>query len=150
MDKHTYFDQTISPRIALQWSGWKTGNVRFSYNRAFQTPSIYNLHALQYLSGSETGTYIPTIYYPDAFQYVILNLNDPRIQNQFNTGQLNSNDVAWFPINTAFFGNKDGFTMDGGKEISPLGIETVDGIDIGFKNVFSNKLLLDVVLFYSR
>ena len=150
MDKHTYFDHTISPRIAFQWSGWKTGNVRFSYNRAFQTPSIYNLHALQYLSGSETGTYIPTIYYPDAFQYVILNLNDPRIQNQFNTGQLNSNDVAWFPINTAFFGNKDGFTMDGGKEISPLGIETVDGIDIGFKNVFSNKLLLDVVLFYSR
>ena len=62
--------------------------MRLSYNRAFQTPSIYNLHALQYFSGSQTGTYIPTIYYPDAFQYIILNLNDPRIQNQINSGLI--------------------------------------------------------------
>ena len=83
--------------------------------------------------------WINNIFFEYKAKYVILNLNDPRIQNQFNTGQLNSNDVAWFPINTAFFGNKDGITMDGGKEISPLGIETVDGIDIGFKNVFSKS-----------
>ena len=150
VDKHSYFDHTISPRIAFQWSGWETGNMRISYNRAFQTPSIYNLHALQYFSGSQTGTYIPTIYYPDAFQYIILNLNDPRIQSQINSGLIDLEKVRWQPINTAFHGNKDGFKIEGGKEIPPLGIETVDGIDFGIKNVFSNKLLVDIVLFYSR
>ncbi len=150
VDKHSYYDHTLSPRLAFQWAGWETGNLRLSYNRAFQTPSIYNLHALQYFSGAQTGTFMPTIYYPDAFQYVILNLNDPRIQAQVNSGDIDLNKIRWQPVNTTFHGNKDGFKIDGGKEIPALGIETVDGLDIGFKNVFSNKLLVDIVLFYSR
>ena len=150
LDKHSYFEHTISPRIALQWSKWRTGNLRLSYNRAFQTPSIFNLHGLQYFSGIQTGTYLPAIYNPSAFQYIILNMYDPRVQEQINNGEVITDDIIWFPINTVFYGNKDGFQIDGGKEIPPLGIETVDGIDFGFKNVFSNKLLLDVVVFYSR
>ena len=38
IDKHTYFDYNYSPRLALQWNGLKGGNIRFTVNRAFQTP----------------------------------------------------------------------------------------------------------------
>ena len=37
-DKHSYYDARISPRFAIQWNGLPGGNIRFSYNRAFQTP----------------------------------------------------------------------------------------------------------------
>ena len=44
-DTHSNYDSQISPRFGLVWKGLKNGNIRATWNRAFQAPSI----AQQYL-----------------------------------------------------------------------------------------------------
>ena len=53
-DKHSYYDARISPRFALQWNGLPGGNIRFSYNRAFQTPSVFNLHMFRFFDAQDS------------------------------------------------------------------------------------------------
>ena len=60
-DKHSYYDARISPRFALQWNGLPGGNIRISYNRAFQTPSVFNLHMLRFFDAQDSGNILPFI-----------------------------------------------------------------------------------------
>ena len=73
-DKHSYFNGQISPRVAMQWNGLEAGHLRLSYNKAFQTPSLYNLHFL-YHALPIGGAPVPLD--PNG---ILINPNDPSNQ----------------------------------------------------------------------
>mgnify|MGYP001185630727 FL=1 len=149
-DKHSYYDARISPRFALQWNGLKAGNIRVSYNRAFQTPSVFNLHMLRFFDAQDSGNILPFIFDDGSFMNLIANVNDPDVRTQINNGTLNYDDLIFLPMQTQFRGNKDGFLIDGETAIAPLEIETVDSYEIGMKKLFFGNLFLDVSFFYSE
>ena len=149
-DKHSYYDARISPRFALQWNGLPGGNIRFSYNRAFQTPSVFNLHMLRFFDAQDSGNILPFLFDNGSFMNLVVNVNDPDIRAQINNGTLAYDDLIFLPMQTQFRGNKDGFIIDEEKIIPPLEIETVDSYEIGMKKLFSGNLFVDISFFYSR
>ena len=149
-DKHSYFNERFSPRYAIQWNGLQGGNIRFSYNRAFQTPSIFNLHMLRFFNAQDGGNIIPFMWNEGAFQNLIVNVNDPAVRAQIANGDVGFNELVFLPMQTQFRGNKDGFRIDENTYIPPLEIETVDSYEIGLKKLFFGKMFLDVSLFYSE
>jgi outer membrane receptor for ferrienterochelin and colicins len=149
-DKHSYYDARISPRFALQWNGLPGGNIRFSYNRAFQTPSVFNLHMLRFFDAQDSGNILPFIFDSGSFMNMAVNVNDPDVRAQINNGTLNYDDLLFVPMQTQFRGNKDGFIIDEETVIPPLEIETVDSYELGMKKLFAGNLFVDVSLFYSR
>ena len=149
-DKHSYYDARISPRFALQWNGLPGGNIRFSYNRAFQTPSVFNLHMLRFFDAQDSGNILPFIFDSGSFMNMAVNVNDPDVRAQINNGTLNYDDLLFVPMQTQFRGNKDGFIIDEETVIPPLEIETVDSYELGMKKLFAGNLFVDVSFFYSR
>jgi len=149
-DKHSYYDERFSPRYALQWNGLQSGNLRFSYNRAFQTPSIFNLHMLRFFDSQDGGNILPFLFDQGSWINQLLNVNNPLIQEQINDGELRYSDLTFNPMQTQFRGNRDGFMIDEETYIPPLEIETVDSYELGMKKLFYGKLFLDVSLFFSE
>jgi len=149
-DKHSYYDSRISPRYALQWNGLKSGNLRFSYNRAFQTPSIFNLHMLKFFNAEDGGNILPFLFDEGSFMMTVVNVNNPIIKQQINNGELSYSDIIFLPMQTQFRGNKDGFIIDEENQIPPLEIETVDSYELGMKKLFYGKLFVDASIFYSN
>ena len=149
-DKHSYYEERFSPRYAVQWNGLQSGNLRFSYNRAFQTPSIFNLHMLRFFDPQDGGNILPFLFDNGSWINQLLNVNNPLIQDQINEGQLNYSDLTFYPMQTQFRGNRDGFMIDEKTYVPPLEIETVDSYEFGMKKLFFGKLFLDVSLFFSE
>ena len=150
IDKHTYFDYNYSPRLALQWNGLKGGNIRFTVNRAFQTPSIFNLHLLQYYNANQSNAFIPLYYDRISMSWKVINFFDPEYADKVRAGLIDLNSVYWSPLNTVFMGNKDGFKINESIEVPPLKPEIVDSYEIGLKKLVNQKLFVDVSLFYSK
>ena len=149
-DKHSYYEERFSPRYAVQWNGLQSGNLRFSYNRAFQTPSIFNLHMLRFFDPQDGGNILPFLFDNGSWINQLLNVNNPLIQEQINEGELNYSDLTFYPMQTQFRGNRDGFMIDEKTYVPPLEIETVDSYEFGMKKLFFGKLFLDVSLFFSE
>ena len=150
IDKHTYFDYNYSPRLALQWNGLKGGNIRFTVNRAFQTPSIFNLHLLQYYNANQSNAFIPLYYDRISMSWKVINFFDPEYADKVRAGLIDLNSVYWSPLNTVFMGNKDGFKINETIEVPALKPEIVDSYEIGLKKLVNQKLFVDVSLFYSK
>ena len=149
-DKHSYYKERFSPRYAIQWNGLKSGNIRFSYNRAFQTPSIFNLHMHRFFNAQDGGNIIPYLFDEGSFTDLILNVNDPLIMQQINNGEIPYNFLSFIPMQAQFRGNKDGFIVDEETVIPRLEIETVDSYEFGIKKLFFGKVFLDASFFYSE
>lgn len=149
IDKHTYFDYTYSPRLALQWNGLKGGNLRFTMNRAFQTPSIFNLHMLQYYNANQSNAFIPLYYDRISMSWKVINFFDPQYADKVNAGLIDLSDIHWSPLNTVFMGNKDGFKINETIEIPPLKPEIVDSYEIGLKKLVNQRIFIDFSAFYS-
>ena len=149
-DKHSYYDARISPRFALQWNGLPGGNIRFSYNRAFQTPSVFNLHMLRFFDAQDSGNIVPYLFDSGSYTNLIVNVNDPEIRAQINNGTLAYDDLIFLPMQTQFRGNKNGFKIDEEIVVPPLEIETVDSYELGMKKLFFGNLFVDVSFFYSK
>jgi len=157
-DKHSYFNGQVSPRIALQWNGLEAGHIRLSYNKAFQTPSIYNLHFQAFDPG--IGPIVPI-----DIDGNIINPNDPSnygvgsslwfwfMRADKNGDGFVSNDELtpdvsakiWFAI----IGNKDGFIINDSLHIPGLKIEEVESYELALKKLMFGKLFIDVSAFYS-
>ena len=149
-DKHEYYESRLSPRFALQWNGLKSGNLRFSYNRAFQTPSIFNLHMLKYFDATDSGNIVPFMWDDGVWGEIVVNVNNPGVQQQIGNGGISAGGLNWVPLQTQFRGNRDGFTIDESIVVPSLDIETVDSYELGLKKLFFEKLFLDVSGFYSE
>ena len=149
-DKHSYYDARLSPRYALQWNGLSSGNLRFSYNRAFQTPSIFNLHMLKFFNAEDGGNILPYLFDSGAWLEMPINVNNPEVQEQINNGDILYSDMIFKPMQTQFRGNREGFIINESIVIPPLDIETVDSYEFGIKKLFFGKLFLDASFFYSR
>ena len=156
-DKHSYFDAQISPRLAFQWNGLDAGHIRVSYNKAFQIPSLYSMHAQMYAPAGNGWFAV------DANG--IINWWDPenngfgnRIQRWFMANNTNGdNTISDDELNMynsvamqgALIGNKDGLTINDTLQIPGLKIEEVESYDIALKKLMYGKLFIDVSAFYS-
>ena len=149
IDKHTYFDYNFSPRLAVQWNGLQGGNIRFTMNRAFQTPSIFNLHLLQYYNANQSNAFIPLYYDRISMDWKVINFFDPEYADKVRAGLIDLNTVYWSPLNTVFMGNKDGFKINETIEIPPLRPEVVDSYEIGLKKLVNSRTFIDISGFYS-
>ena len=149
IDKHTYFDYNFSPRLAIQWNGLQGGNIRFTVNRAFQTPSIFNLHLLQYYNANQSNAFIPLYYDRISMDWKVINFFDPEYADKVRAGLIDLNTVYWSPLNTVFMGNKDGFKINETIEIPPLRPEVVDSYEIGLKKLVNSRTFIDLSAFYS-
>ena len=149
IDKHTYFDYNFSPRLAIQWNGLQGGNIRFTINRAFQTPSIFNLHLLQYYNANQSNAFIPLYYDRISMDWKVINFFDPEYADKVRAGLIDLNTVYWSPLNTVFMGNKDGFKINETIEIPPLRPEVVDSYEIGLKKLVNSRTFIDLSAFYS-
>ena len=149
IDKHTYFDYNLSPRLAIQWNGLQGGNIRFTMNRAFQTPSIFNLHLLQYYNANQSNAFIPLYYDRISMDWKVINFFDPEYADKVRAGLIDLNTVYWSPLNTVFMGNKDGFKINETIEIPPLRPEVVDSYEIGLKKLVNSRTFIDISGFYS-
>ncbi len=149
IDKHTYFDYNFSPRLAIQWNGLKGGNIRFTMNRAFQTPSIFNLHLLQYYNANQSNAFMPLYYDRISMDWKVINFFDPEYADKVRAGLIDLNTVHWSPLNTVFMGNKDGFKINETIEIPPLRPEIVDSYEVGLKKLLNNRTFIDISAFYS-
>ena len=149
IDKHTYFDYNFSPRLAIQWNGLQGGNIRFTMNRAFQTPSIFNLHLLQYYNANQSNAFIPLYYDRISMDWKVINFFDPEYADKVRAGLIDLNTVYWSPLNTVFMGNKDGFKINETIEIPPLRPEVVDSYEIGLKKLVNSRTFIDLSAFYS-
>jgi len=149
IDKHTYFDYNFSPRLAVQWNGLQGGNIRFTMNRAFQTPSIFNLHLLQYYNANQSNAFIPLYYDRISMDWKVINFFDPEYADKVRAGLIDLNTVYWSPLNTVFMGNKDGFKINETIEIPPLRPEVVDSYEIGLKKLVNSRTFIDLSAFYS-
>ena len=157
-DKHSYFDAQLSPRLALQWNGLDAGHIRVSYNKAFQIPSLYSMHAQMYAPPAGDGWFAV-----DADG--IINWWDPenngfgnRLQQWFFANNTNGdNTITSDELNIynsvrmqgVLLGNKDGLTINDSLHIPGLKIEEVESYDIALKKLMFGKLFIDISAFYS-
>ena len=149
-DKHSYYEARLSPRYAFQYNGLEGGNIRFSYNRAFQTPSIFNLHLFKVFNNEDGSNVLPFLFDNGTYQNSVININNPYYQTMINDGKLFYNDLNFLPMKTQFLGNKNGFTINENYKIPGLDIETVDSYEFGLKKLFSGNIFLDASFFYSK
>lgn len=155
-DKHSYFDGQISPRVALQWNGLDAGHIRISYNKAFQTPSLYNLHFLYHALAIGTA---PVPLDPNGN---IIHPSDPA--NQFalyewfvradtngdgNVSPEEASEVSIF-MEGVVMGNKDGFVINDSLQIPGLKVEEVSSYEFAIKKLLFGKLFIDASFFYSK
>ena len=140
LNKNLYF----SPRFALNYSGLRSSNMRLTYNRAHQTPSLFHLFGNIYnqntinlkedLYGNIACYYSPEDY--DIYGDVI-----------------NQKTRIDQPYTALFAGNGNGFTLVQGNDttvIDPLEVEIVDSYEFGLKGMPFNNLFLDFNAYYSK
>ena len=149
IDKHSYFDFNYSPRIALQWNGLKGGNIRLTANRAFQNPSIFNLHLLQYYNANQSNAFMPLYFDRITRQWKVINFFNPEFADKVRAGLLNLDEIYWSPLSTVFMGNKDGFKVNETIQIPPLKPEIVDSYELGLKKLIKQNIFIDFSMFYS-
>ena len=105
---------------------------------------------LRFFDPQDGGNILPFLFDNGSWINQLLNVNNPLIQEQINEGELNYSDLTFYPMQTQFRGNRDGFMIDEKTYVPPLEIETVDSYEFGMKKLFFGKLFLDVSLFFSE
>lgn len=140
-DYHSHFDKYyFSPRLALKYSGLKSSNIRLTYNRAHQTPSLFHLYGNIYNQNmvrmweNANGETV-------SFDPVNLDVYGNFIETPIPVLQ------PYLPL---FSGNSDGFTLDDSIHIAPLEVEIVDSYEIGIKGMPMKNLFVDFNAYYSK
>lgn len=143
-DKHSHYDDFyLSPRFAVKWDGLKTANIRLTYNRAHQVPSLFHL-------------------FGNIYQQNVINLAEDLYGNIFQAGDPTNYDVygnvitddggrtVMRPYVPLFAGNGYGFTLDDSIFVDPLEVEVVDSYEFGIKGMPVKNLFVDLNLYYSK
>jgi outer membrane receptor for ferrienterochelin and colicins len=123
LDDHTYYDPQFSPKLAAVVSFNSNHNLRASVNRAFKVPVILENH-LFFQSGLGRGNF-------DGYTVVF-------------GGQVDGQ-----PAPTLQAAINNGGRVDPPNGYSRLVPEQVTSIELGYKGIFSEKLLFDAVGYYS-
>ena len=144
-DKHSHYDDPyLSPRIAVKWSGLKNANIRLTYNRAHQVPSLFHLFGHIYQQNVINGPV-------NLFTGDIMQFGDPNNYDVYGNG---TGDLAvpmvLRPYVPLFAGNGYGFTLDDSIHIDPLKIELVDSYELGIKGIPLQNLFFELNLYYSK
>ena len=121
----------------------KNANIRLTYNRAHQVPSLFHLFGHIY---QQNVTSLAEDLYGNQYQEV-----DPNNVDVFgNIPFLDTSRTVLRPYVPLFAGNGYGFTLDDSIHIDPLEIELVDSYEFGIKGIPIKNMFFDVNLYYSK
>ena len=144
VDKHSHYDDFyLSPRIAVKWSGLKNANIRLTYNRAHQVPSLFHLFGHIYQQN--------VINLPEDLSGNLFQGDDPDTYDIY--GNVITDDGSRTvnrPYVPLFAGNGNGFTLDDTIHIDPLKVELVDSYEFGIKGIPIKNMFFELNLYYSK
>ena len=137
-----YFDKFYnSPRLALKYSGLQSSNIRFTYNRAHQVPSLFHLFGNIYNQN--------TINMTEDVHGNVLSLGNPENLDVYGN-PIETPQTVEQPYVPLFSGNGDGFKLDNSIIIDPLEVEIVDSYEFGIKGMPLKNLFVDFNAYYSK
>lgn len=141
IDYHSHFDKFYySPRFAVKWAALQTSNVRFTYNRAHQVPSLFHLFGNIYSQNTIT-------LLEDIAGNVYAGTNPENLDVYGSPGDIVTIKQPYVPL---FAGNGYGFTIDDSVKIDPLEVEIVDSYEFGIKGMPLKNLFFDINVYYSK
>tara|TARA_S200000501_G_scaffold328684_1_gene328760 strand:+ start:4121 stop:7159 length:3039 start_codon:yes stop_codon:yes gene_type:complete len=142
IDYHSHYDQFyFSPRVALKYSGFNSSNIRLTYNRAHQVPSLFHLFGNIYNQN--------TITFSEDLNGSVNAFNSPDNVDVYGN-PIESPLLVEQPYVPLFSGNGEGFTVDDSIMIDPIQVEVVDSYEFGIKGMPFRNLFLDFNAYYSK
>jgi len=141
-DKNENFDAQINPRISAVWKVADNNNIRVSYQTGFRNPTTQGQHIdLNVLTAQLIGG-LPQY----ARNYNIY-------ENAYTVQSVNAYvaAVSSDPLGSLALGNPANLALlEPVESFDPVKPEQVQSIEIGYKAVLSNKLLVDFAYYYNQ
>jgi iron complex outermembrane receptor protein len=139
-DKNENFNGQINPRISGVYTINEVHNLRASFQTGFRNPTTQGQHIdLDILSSRLLGG-LPQYY--DAYN----------LPSTSSTGQpltyTEGSVRAW--RNSIFAGAEDRSVLESFSSVRPVKPEHVQSIEVGYKGLIDNSLLIDAVYYYNR
>ncbi|GAB3755678.1 TonB-dependent receptor [Spirosoma pomorum] len=142
LDKNTYFDPRLNPRLALVYSPTQLHNVRLSYQNGYRFPSLFEAFSNVNSGGVKRVGGLP-IMSQGIFERAYLRTSIDAFQAAINT-DVNTNGLT---TNQAIQKNKGLLKASPYTYIKP---EQVNSVEIGYKGLwFRQRLYVDVDAYYS-
>lgn len=143
-DKNENFDGQINPRISGVYTIAKNHNLRASFQTGFRNPTTQGQYiSLDIISARLLGG-LPQFY---EF-YNLTKTSSTSVPLAFTGGSVNAFRNSVFSGNSPFdpstFGLLEAFTS-----YDPVKPEKVKSIELGYKSLIQNKLLIDAVYYYN-
>jgi len=142
LDKNTYFDPRLNPRLAVVYSPTQLHNVRVSYQNGYRFPSLFEAFSNVNSGGVKRVGGLP-IMSQGIFERAYLRTSIDAFQAAINT-DVNTNGLT---TNQAIQKNKGLLRASPYTYIKP---EQVNTVEIGYKGLwFRQRLYVDVDFYYS-
>ncbi|MEO9476095.1 MAG: TonB-dependent receptor [Cyclobacteriaceae bacterium] len=138
-DKNENFDGQVNPRLSAVYTFLKTHNIRASVQTGFRNPTTQGQHIdLDILSSRLLGG-LPQ-YYERYGLPSYSSTNQPLTYTE-------SSVQAW--RNSIFAGDEDRSVLTPFENPKPVQPEKVRSIELGYKGLINNKILVDFVYYYN-
>ncbi|QKZ14126.1 TonB-dependent receptor [Spirosoma sp. KUDC1026] len=142
LDKNTYFDPRLNPRLAVVYSPTQLHNVRLSYQNGYRFPSLFEAFSNVNSGGVKRVGGLP-IMSQGIFERAYLRTSIDAFQAAINT-DVNTNGLT---TNQAIQKNRGLLRASPYTYIKP---EQVNSFEIGYKGLlFKQRLYVDVDFYYS-
>jgi iron complex outermembrane receptor protein len=142
LDKNTYFDPRLNPRLALVYSPTQLHNLRLSYQNGYRFPSLFEAFSNVNSGGVKRVGGLPVMS-QGIFERAYLRTSIDAFQAAINT-DVNTNGLT---TNQAIQKNKGLLKASPYTYIKP---EQVNSVEIGYKGLwFRQRLYIDVDAYYS-
>jgi iron complex outermembrane receptor protein len=142
LDKNTYFDPRLNPRLALVYSPTQLHNLRLSYQNGYRFPSLFEAFSNVNSGGVKRVGGLPVMS-QGIFERAYLRTSIDAFQAAINT-DVNTNGLT---TNQAIQKNKELLKASPYTYIKP---EQVNSAEIGYKGLwFRQRLYIDVDAYYS-
>ncbi len=138
-DKNQNFDGQVNPRISGVYSINDLNNIRFSVQTGFRNPTTQGQHIdLDILSSRLLGG-LPQYYE----RYDLPGFSSTGEPLTYTRGSVD----MW--RNSIFSGSEDRSLLEPFTVAQPVKPEKVKSVEVGYKSLVANKLLIDAVYYYN-
>ncbi|WP_080059643.1 TonB-dependent receptor [Spirosoma aerolatum] len=142
LDKNTYFDPRLNPRLALVYSPTESHNLRLSYQNGYRFPSLFEAFSNVNSGGVKRVGGLPIMskgIYENTYLVTSINTFQAAITTDVNTNGLSTSQ--------AIQKNKGLLKASPYTYLKP---EQINSFEIGYKGLwFAQRLYVDVDFYYS-
>lgn len=139
-DKNQNFDGQFSPKVAAVWTVNQTHNFRASIQRGFRNPSMQGQYIDLDIISSRLMGGLPQ--FAEKYQ-VTTNSYPLPVVNEYTDRIFETGTDPSDPNNVALLEGREFTEFDA---VSP---ESVRAMEVGYKSLIGNKLMLDLVYYYN-